>query len=124
MIVTTCFVDLLEGNLTDTMQKKYTNACQEVLQEIQHAMTKNGATVLSTYQSQPLLCDKVSKKLTKMVFIVISLNAGKSFKVYFKSIKEKEDIIYSPEEYATATGMHVILGNKHSHVGMCYTGLS
>lgn len=39
------------------MEKKYTEACKEVLQEIQHAMTKNGENFLK-YQSEPLLCEK------------------------------------------------------------------
>ena len=56
-----CFVDILEGNFTSTMEKKYTEACKEVLQEIQHAVTKNGENTESTflkYQLEPLLCEK------------------------------------------------------------------
>ena len=68
------FADILEGNLTDAMEKKYTDACQEVFQEIQHAMTKNGenrATALLTYPSQSLLCDKACIKLTNKGFNVM-----------------------------------------------------
>ena len=58
-------VDILEGNLTSAMEMKYTEACKEVLQEIQHAMTKNGENKESAflkYQSEPLLCEKASSR--------------------------------------------------------------
>ena len=55
------FADILEGNLTNAMEKKYDEACAEVLQEIQHAMINDGEnkTAFLKYQSQPLLCEKV-----------------------------------------------------------------
>ena len=58
--------DILEGNLTNSMEKKYTEARDEVLQDIQHAMTnningENKATAFLKYQSAPLLCEKVDK---------------------------------------------------------------
>ena len=67
-IVNVCwFVDILEGNLTNAMEKKYDEACAEVLQEIQHTMITNGenkATAFLKYQSQPLLCEKVCRQET------------------------------------------------------------
>ena len=72
-----CYVDILEGNLTSAMEKKYTEACKEVLQEIQHAMTKNGENKESAfvkYQSEPLLCEKVaSRKYTVLTEIILNL---------------------------------------------------
>jgi len=44
------------------MEQKYTEACEEVLQEIQHKISNNGENrviAFSKYLSEPLLCEKV-----------------------------------------------------------------
>ena len=59
------FTDILEGNLTNAMEKRYAEACAEVLQEIQQSAINNGeskAAAFLKYQSQPLLCEKVYKQ--------------------------------------------------------------
>jgi len=54
--------DILEGNLATSMQQKHDQACEEVLQELHHALACNGesrATTFMKYQSAPLLSERV-----------------------------------------------------------------
>jgi len=56
------FTDILEGYLTNGMHQKHDQACKEILEELHHALARNGesrATAFMKYQAAPLLSERV-----------------------------------------------------------------
>jgi len=98
--------DILEGNLTNSMQQKYDQAYKEVLQELHHTLACNGesrATAFMKYQSTALLservrCEFLIQGTTKIMLL------GKNPKNCFCNCKKEEILVHCSQEHAATTG--------------------